>query len=414
MRPSCVVSLGERHSMTRLPVEAASVKWCRPVGPGAFRRRSEPLSFVHPSWSWWRSALAEPVTRRTGLHLPSPEPMTEATNKMESWRERALQLEAKANRIMVGQERAVRLLLIATFARGHVLLEGDVGVGKTTLLQTLARGIGGAFERIEGTVDLMPSDLLYHTYLTPDGQPRVEAGPLLKHGPDLSIFFFNEINRARPQVHSLMLRAMAERSVSAFNTEHRFPHLQVFADRNRIEREETFEIPAAVRDRFFMEITVEMPRAPALLRALMTDPRYHDVAALIEEMEPGTVPFRALNEVAMHIQGSVGASETLLRYALDLWAATRNPAELGIELEGVDTARLVQAGASPRGMSMLLRAGRVAAWLAGRSEVVPEDLHAVFAPAVAHRIFFTPIYEMRRSEIAGRLMTRILETIASP
>ena len=87
-------------------------------------------------------------------------------NELESWRERALRLEASANRIMVGQERAVRLLLIATFARGHVLLEGDVGVGKTTLLQTLARGIGGAFERIEGTVDLMPSDLLYYTYLT--------------------------------------------------------------------------------------------------------------------------------------------------------------------------------------------------------------------------------------------------------
>ena len=156
---------------------------------------------------------------------------------IEAWRDRALRLEAGANRIMVGQERIVRLLLIATFSRGHALLEGDVGVGKTTLLQTLARGIGGAFERIEGTVDLMPSDLVYYTYLTRDGQPRVEAGPLLRHGSDLSIFFFNEINRARPQVHSLMLRAMAERSVNAFNAEHRFPHLQVFADRNRVERE---------------------------------------------------------------------------------------------------------------------------------------------------------------------------------
>ena len=335
-------------------------------------------------------------------------------NDIESWRERALRLEAGANRIMVGQERAVRLLLIATFARGHVLLEGDVGVGKTTLLQTLARGIGGAFERIEGTVDLMPSDLVYYTYLTPDGQPRVEAGPLLRHGPDLSVFFFNEINRARPQVHSLMLRAMAERSVSAFNTEHRFPHLQVFADRNRIEREETFELPAAVRDRFFMEITVEMPADPALLRALMTDTRYHDAAALIEEVEPGTVPFRELNDAAARIQSSVEASETLQRYVLDLWTATRNPVELGIEIEGVDMARLVHAGASPRGMSMLLRAARVAAWLADRSEILPEDLHTVFEPVVAHRIFFTPVYEMRRSDIAGRLMTRILETVASP
>ena len=335
-------------------------------------------------------------------------------NELESWRERALRLEASANRIMVGQERAVRLLLIATFARGHVLLEGDVGVGKTTLLQTLARGIGGAFERIEGTVDLMPSDLLYYTWLTPDGQPRVEAGPLLRHGPDLSVFFFNEINRARPQVHSLMLRAMAERSVGAFNAEHRFPHLQVFADRNRIEREETFELPAAVRDRFFMEITVEMPADPALMRALMSDARYHDAAALIEEMEPGTVPFRELDEAAARIQASVTTSATLQQYALDLWAATRSPAEHGIEIEGVDTARLVQAGASPRGMSMLLRAARVAAWLAGRTEVLPEDIHTVFEPAVAHRVFLTPIYEMRRSEIAGRLMAGILETVASP
>ena len=134
----------------------------------------------------------------------------------------------------------------------------------------------------------------------------MEAGPLLRHGSDLSIFFFNEINRARPQVHSLMLRAMAERSVNAFNAEHRFPHLQVFADRNRVEREETFEIPAAVRDRFFMEITIEMPDDPALLRSLMTDTRYHDAAALVGEMEPGVVPFRDLNEAASHIQSSVG------------------------------------------------------------------------------------------------------------
>ena len=213
-------------------------------------------------------------------------------------------------------------------------------------------------------------------------------------------FFFNEINRARPQVHSLMLRAMAERSVSAFNAEHRFPHLQVFADRNRVEREETFEIPAAVRDRFFMEITISMPDDPDLLRALMADTRYHDVAALVEEMDPDVVPFRDLNEAASHIQSSVGASETLLRYTLDLCLATRNPAGFGIALDGVDVQRLVQAGASPRGMSMLLRAARVAAWLAGRSEVVPEDLHTVFGPVVAHRIFFTPIYEMRRPEDA--------------
>ena len=82
---------------------------------------------------------------------------------------------------------------------------------------------------------------------------------MIRQGEDLAIFFFNEINRARPQVHSLLLRVMAERSVSAFNREFSFPHLLVFADRNRVEREETFEISSAARDRFMMEITIDTP-----------------------------------------------------------------------------------------------------------------------------------------------------------
>ncbi len=76
----------------------------------------------------------------------------------------------------------MRLINVALFARGHVLLEGDVGVGKTTILRAFARGVGGEFERIEGTVDLMPGDLVYHTYVDAEGKPRIEPGPLLRHG----------------------------------------------------------------------------------------------------------------------------------------------------------------------------------------------------------------------------------------
>ena len=94
--------------------------------------------------------------------------------------------------------------------------------------------IGGDYERIEGTIDLMPNDLIYHTYINQEGRPAVDPGPILRHGDKLATFFFNEVNRARPQVHSLLLRVMAERSVTAFNREFRFPHLQVFADRNRV------------------------------------------------------------------------------------------------------------------------------------------------------------------------------------
>jgi len=178
---------------------------------------------------------------------------------LQDWRNLALKLEAEVKKVMIGQGRAIRLLNIAIFARGHVLLEGDVGVGKTTLLQSIACAIGGAYERIEGSIDLMPSDLVYYTYISEDGKPRVAPGPLLKYGDSLATFFFNEVNRARPQMHSLLLRVMAERSVTAFNREYSFPHLQVFADRNRVEKEETFEIPSAARDRFLMEVLIEAP-----------------------------------------------------------------------------------------------------------------------------------------------------------
>ena len=185
---------------------------------------------------------------------------------LAEWRERALGFEREIHKAVIGLSHPVRQIALAVFARGHVMLEGDVGVGKTTLLRAVARGLGGAYERVEGTIDLMPADLVYHTYIDEHGQPRVDPGPLLKHGEGLSVFFFNEVNRARPQVHSLLLRVMAERSVTAFNREYVFPYLQVFADRNRVEREETFEIPSAARDRFMMELRVETPEDPDLRR----------------------------------------------------------------------------------------------------------------------------------------------------
>lgn len=333
---------------------------------------------------------------------------------LHDWRGLALRVEEEVRRAIVGQDDTLRLINVALFARGHVLLEGDVGVGKTTLLKAVARGIGGAYQRIEGTVNLMPGDLVYHTYVGDDGRPRVEPGPLIAQGGDLSVFFFNEINRARPQVHALLLRLMAERTVSAFNREYRLPWMQVFADRNRVEREETFELPSAARDRFLLEISVEAPEAREQLRDLMFDTRFHDADALIEKVTPAMLDHTRLNDVATAIQDTVQSTEVLDKYGVNLWLATRRPAQYGIRLSDVDIEEFIQAGASPRGVAMLVRAARVQAWLDGRDRLVPEDLHDVFFEAIAHRLCLSPVYENQRPLYARPFVAEVLRQIASP
>jgi MoxR-like ATPase len=325
-----------------------------------------------------------------------------------------LRVEEEVGKAIVGQRETIRLINVALFARGHVLLEGDVGVGKTTLLRAFARAIGGDFERVEGTVDLMPGDLVYHTYVDAEGKPRIEPGPLLRHEERLVSFFFNEINRARPQVQSLLLRAMAERTVSAFNRQYRFPSMTVFADRNRVEKEETFELASAARDRFMFELSMPTPSEPDIRRALVFDPVFHDVDTLIQRVTPGVVPWQELNDIGAAIQRSVQASETLERFVLDLWDATVSPQRFGVRIEGVDMDKLVLAGASPRGMMSLMRAARVVAWLDGRTQLVPGDIYAVVPATLGHRVFFTPVYELRRAEIADALVAKILEKVPTP
>src|SRR5690606_13518138 len=335
-------------------------------------------------------------------------------DQLDDWRAQAITLEQQLARVVLGQERIIRLLCIAIFARGHVLMEGDVGLGKTVLLRSVAQALGGAYSRVEGTIDLMPADLVYYTYLDEKGQPAVKPGPVLQHGDQLSVFFFNEINRARPQVHALLLRLMAERSLNAFNQDYYFPHLQVFADRNQVEKEETFELPAAARDRFFMEIRVEAPRDTSIRKQLIFDTRFHDVDTLIQTIPAGLVDYQQLGHIAQQIQQHIHVSPVLEDYVLRLWHALRHPHQENIALSGVDMHSLVAGGASPRGMAMLVRAAKVRAWLEGHTIVLPEDIRAVFYETVAHRLFLDPLYAMQQEQILPALCDAILQQVPTP
>jgi MoxR-like ATPase len=162
------------------------------------------------------------------------------------------------------------------------------------------------------------------------------------------------------------------------------------------------------------ELRMPTPVDPAVRRALVFNPDYHDVDALLERVSPEILAWKELNHVGAAIQHSVSASEALERYVLDLWEATQNPDKYGVRVEGVDMSKLILAGASPRGVMSLTRAARVVAWLAGRDYMTPDDVRAVATPVLGHRIFFTPVYELRRAQIADALVAQILDKVPTP
>ncbi len=335
-------------------------------------------------------------------------------NLLDTAREQALKMEALVNAVVVGQEEAVRLILIALHARGHVLLEGGVGVGKTTLLRAFSKALGGGFGRVEGSVDMMPNDLLYRTWIDGKGKPVIDPGPLVAESEEMAVFFFNEINRARPQVQALLLRVMAERTADAFGKEYLFPHMVVFADRNRVEKEETFELSAAARDRFLFEISIERPSNPSHRRDLIFNTMFHDVENLLSGLRDPALDYTDLNELDRLIQNTIKVSPEIKNYVVSLWNATWDPQAVGIALDDVYMEDLVVAGASVRGMSAMVRAAKVTAWLAGRDHVLPDDIYTILLPTLSHRVFLSPVYEGRRETIMPVFTQALRNNIPTP
>jgi len=272
-------------------------------------------------------------------------------------------LEANVAQALVGKPEVIRLAVIGLLARGHLLIEDVPGVGKTTLAAALARSIGGGFQRIQFTSDMLPSDILGVTVYQPDrGDFVFKPGPLFTN-----IVLADEINRTTPKTQSSLLEAMNEAQVSLDHSTFPLPKpFMVLATQNPLEYEGTHALPESQLDRFLLRIRIGYPEAEdekAILRGGGT--------AAAESLAP---VLSAADVMDLQDQVErVRADDAVLDYLMALVAATRK-------------APLLRLGVSPRGSLALLRAARARALADGREFLVPDDLKALAVPALAHRV----------------------------
>ncbi len=277
--------------------------------------------------------------------------------------DRIRRLEDSVGRALVGKSDVVRLAVVGLLARGHLLIEDVPGVGKTTLGAALARSIGGGFQRIQFTSDMLPSDVIGITVYQPErGEFAFKPGPLFTN-----IVLADEINRTTPKTQSSLLEAMNEAQVSLDHTTHALPRpFMVLATQNPREYEGTFPLPESQLDRFLLRIRIGYPEAPdekLILRG--------GGGMLVERLDPvlSVAEVLALQDEAERVR----ADESVLDYLMALVAATR-------------ATPLLSLGVSPRGSIALLRAARARALADGRDFLLPDDVKSLAVPALAHRV----------------------------
>jgi len=278
-------------------------------------------------------------------------------------------------KIIVGQDDVVEGVLICLLASGHVLLEGVPGLGKTTLLRTLARTLQLKYSRIQFTPDLMPADIVGSMIMESDDRGgkglRFQPGPIFAN-----LVLADEINRATPKTQSALLEAMQERTVTSGTITHELdrPFL-VMATQNPIEMEGTYPLPEAQLDRFLMKILVTYPTRAELGRIVeRTIQREEEVPIPVLDRDTILEVRSVCREVmvAPHVQ----------EYAIQLVMATQPEQQEAHEL----SRKYVRYGSSPRGAQALVECGRVLALMRGRYHLATEDVQRIAPAVLRHRI----------------------------
>jgi MoxR-like ATPase len=313
--------------------------------------------------------------------------MTNALQELE------LTLQRRIGAVVLGVSPAIRALCIAVVARGHVLVQGVPGLGKTLLAKSLAGVLGGTFKRIQGTSDLMPTDITgTHLFDAATNEFVFRPGPLFA-----DVVLFDEVNRAAPRTQSALLEAMEERQVSVDRALFGLPaDFLVIATQNPREFEGTYPLPESQLDRFMLRLELSYPEPDAESEVLL---RYTGVAA---EPAPGVgAPVPAgLVEAARAAAGQVHISAQLCAYVLAIARASRQHAQLSL-------------GLSTRGALALLRAARILAGIQGAQFVSADEVKAVATLVLPHRLMLTG--DALLADVTEHdVVTRILEQVPAP
>ena len=278
-------------------------------------------------------------------------------------------------KVIVGQEDVVEGVLICLLAAGHVLLEGVPGLGKTTLLRTLARALQLKYSRIQFTPDLMPADIVGSMIVESDERGtkalRFQPGPIFAN-----LVLADEINRATPKTQSALLEAMQERTVTSGTVTHELdqPFL-VMATQNPIEMEGTYPLPEAQLDRFLMKILVTYPSHAELNRIV------ERTAQPVTESPVPVMDRQSILEVRI-VCRSILVAPHVQEYAIQLVMATQPEQKEAHEL----ARKYIRYGSSPRGAQALVECGRVRALMNGRFHLSMDDVQHVAAAVLRHRI----------------------------
>ena len=308
--------------------------------------------------------------------------------------ERIELLQSTIERVIRGKAEVVRLALVTLLAGGHLLIEDVPGVGKTTLAHALARALDCAFQRIQFTSDLLPSDVIgLSIYNQHDSLFEWKPGPIFAN-----VVLADEINRTTPKTQSALLEAMAERHVTVEGITHPLPQpFMVLATQNPIEHHGTYPLPESQLDRFMLRLRIGYPGV-ADEKLILRD-REH--AEPLDDMQP-VMSAQDILELQDAVS-EVSVDDAIVDYLMRIVAATRS-------------SEMLDLGVSPRGTLSLFRAAQALALTEERAYCLPDDVKRLVVPVFAHRVTVSSRYSsaMRRSEEAEAVLLEIMKTISVP